>query len=122
MIFDAARSGNPGDRIAAIEGLASLEDPRATAQLAQLIHDPDPEVVRAAIVAAEHGGAEADRALTAIVNDPAATAELKTTAATQLRNRGAMLDDTTDRNVTGMLGPEYGGMSYGAIDGDQAVD
>ena len=112
-VLAATRSGDPGDRIAALGGLASIDDPKASAQIAALMRDPDPNVANAAIAAAEHAGAEADRALTAIVNDPAAAADLRVSAAGQLRSRGAMLDDPTEQTVTSMVGTGYGGLGYG---------
>ncbi|HEX2690527.1 MAG TPA: hypothetical protein VHN14_28120, partial [Kofleriaceae bacterium] len=54
--------------------------------------------------------------LTGIVNDPNASAELRATAAGQLRNRGAELDATTEQLVTKLAGPAaYGGGGYGGI-------
>jgi len=46
--------------------------------------------------------------LAAIVNDLGANAELKSSAAIQLRSRGNPLDATTEARVTQIVGPELG--------------
>ena len=48
---------------AAISGLSSMDDARASQQLASLIHDADPTVAQAAISSSYNGGPEVDTAL-----------------------------------------------------------
>jgi len=112
-ILDATRSETPEVRMAAISGLATVDDPGARVQLARLMRDPDLGVAQTAISASYNGGPEVDQVLTGIVNDPNANAELRATAAGQLRNRGASLDDATERAVNTLAGPSYGGAAYG---------
>jgi hypothetical protein len=101
--------------VAAINGLSSIDDTKASAQLAALMRDPDLSVAQTAINASYNGGPEVDQALTGIVNDPGASAELRAAAAGQLRNRGARLDAATEQVVTRFAGAagEEGGARYG---------
>jgi HEAT repeat protein len=114
-ILNATRSGSREERIAAISGLAQIDDAQATRQLASLMRDPDLDVARAAIASSYNGGPEVDQALLQIVNDPSASEELKASAAGQLRVRGTDLDDRTEQVVTKLAGPgsEFGGYGYG---------
>jgi HEAT repeat protein len=112
-ILDATRNGKPEDRIAAISGLAGMDDARASQQLANLMRDSDPTVAQAAIANAYNGGPEVDQTLTQIVTDPNAAANLKAAAASQLRQRGTDLDDATEAIVTKLAGAGYGGYGYG---------
>jgi HEAT repeat protein len=121
-ILDATRSSKPEDRIAAISGLSSIDDPRATTQLAQLMRDPDLSVAQSAIGSSYNGGPEVDRALTGIVNDAGANADLRATAASQLRNRGSELDAATEAAVTKLAGPAVGGAGYGGVIMRRTID
>jgi HEAT repeat protein len=112
-LFAAARSGATDDRVAAIGGLGALEDPATSAQLVQLIRDPDPSVARMAIGASGNAGPEVDQVLIRMINDPGADGGLKAVAAGQLRNRGAQLDPATEQAVEQLAGPRYGGQGYG---------
>jgi len=116
-LLDASRSGKPEERSAAISGLAQLDDPRASQQLAALMRDPDPGVAQTAISSSYNGGPEVDTTLTQIVNDPNANAGARSSAAMQLRNRGAELDPSTDAEVTKLAGA-YGGYGYGGMRGE----
>jgi HEAT repeat protein len=114
-ILGATQSGKSEDRIAAIQGLASMDDAKASQQLARLMRDSDPEVARAAINSSYNGGAEVDQSLTQILSDPNAKDDLKASAAVQLRSRGTDLDERTEQLVTKLAGPagQYGGYGYG---------
>jgi HEAT repeat protein len=116
-ILEATRSGSSEDRVAAISSLSSFDDSNATAQLAQLMRDPDLGVAQAAISASYNAGPEVDATLIGIVNNPNANADLRATAASQLRNRGGQLDAATERAVIELAGPPggYGGAGYGGI-------
>jgi HEAT repeat protein len=116
-ILNATQSGKSEDRIAAIQGLASMDDAKASEQLATLIRDRDPDVARAAIVSSYNAGSEVDRALTQMIDDPSVSDELKSHAATQLRSRGVDLDDRTEQVVARLVGSEeaYGGDGYGGV-------
>jgi HEAT repeat protein len=116
-IFEATRSGSADDRVAAISSLSSFDDPKAGAQLAQLMRDPDPTVAQAAIGSSYNAGPEVDATLIGIVNNPGTPAEVRATAAGQLRNRSTQLDPTTERVVTELAGPAggYGGDTYGRV-------
>jgi HEAT repeat protein len=110
-ILDATRSGKPEERVAAISGLAMMDDARASQQLASLMRDGDPTVAQAAVTSSYNGGPEVDSALEQLVNDPSTAADLKASAAAQLRARGTDLDDATDAIVTKLAGT--GGYGYG---------
>jgi HEAT repeat protein len=116
-ILDATRGGSSEDRVAAISSLSSFDDSSATVQLTQLMRDPDVSVAQAAISASYNAGPEVDRTLIGIVNNPNANADLRSTAASQLRNRGGELDAGTERIVTELAGPPggYGGAGYGGV-------
>jgi len=118
-IIDATRSGKTEERVAAISSLSNMDDPRASQQLANLMRDPDVAVAQQAIHASYNGGPEVDQALIQIVNDAGAKPELRSTAAGQLRGRGADLDDATDKKVTELAGSRsaYGGYGYGGYGG-----
>ena len=112
-VMNATRSGTPEERIAAIGGLAQMDDAQASRQLASLMRDSNVDVARAAISSSYNGGPEVDQTLTQIINDASATEELRQAAAGQLRVRGADLDANTEQLVTKLAGPAYGGKNYG---------
>ena len=112
-VMNATRSGTPEERIAAIGGLAQMDDAQASRQLASLMRDSNVDVARAAISSSYNGGPEVDQTLTQIINDASATEELRQAAAGQLRVRGADLDANTEQLVTKLAGPAYGGEGYG---------
>jgi len=114
-ILDAAHSSKSEDKIAALRGLMSMDDARASQEIAQLVRDSDPAVAQVAINSSYNGGTEVDQALVAVVNDARASEALRIAAANQLRGRGATLDDATEQAVTKMAGPPeaYGGYGYG---------
>jgi HEAT repeat protein len=116
-ILDATHSDKPDDRIAALNGLAAMDDARASAQIATMMRDPDPSVAQMAVSMSYNGGPEVDQALTQIVDDPSAEANLRQIAANQLRGRGAELDDATEKQVAALAGPArmYGGYGYGGV-------
>ena len=107
-ILDAARSAAPADRIAAISALTMFDDTRASAQLAQMMRDPDLHVAEAAMRSSYSGGPEVDRALAAIVADPGGSPDLRRYAAAQLRRRGNELDPSTAQSVAQVLGAAAG--------------
>src|SRR5262249_51708038 len=116
-LLEAARSGKPEDRVAAITGLAQLEDARASQQLPTLLHDPDSSGRQAAISSADNGGREVDQSLEQIMLNPNADQSTKALAANQLRARGTDLDAALEQAVTALAGPaqQYGGAGYGGI-------
>jgi hypothetical protein len=81
------------------------------------MRDPDASVAQAAISSSYNAGPEVDATLIGIVNNPGANAEVRSTAASQLRNRSTQLDAATERAVTELAGPAggYGGASYGRV-------
>ncbi|TMQ15710.1 MAG: hypothetical protein E6J90_25125 [Deltaproteobacteria bacterium] len=104
-IFEATRSPRSEDRVAAISGLSSItDDPRASAQLATLIRDPDLEVAETAISVSYSGGPEVDQALVAMINDPAANATLRAAAARRMYYRASELDPATRQSIAALLG------------------
>jgi HEAT repeat protein len=123
-IFDAARSGKAEDRIAAISSLGSRDDDRSSKMLADLIKDRDPQVAQAAINSAYNGGDEVDQSLISLINATNSSAELRASAANQLRSRGADLDERTEKAVTELAGPPqiYGGYGYGGGYGGRYMD
>ena len=123
-IFDAARSGKPEDRIAAINSIGSRDDDRSSKMLADLIKDRDPQVAQAAINSSYNGGDEVDDSLIGLINNGSASAELRSSAANQLRSRGADLDERTEKKVSELAGPPqvYGGYGYGGGYGGHYVD
>jgi hypothetical protein len=95
-----------------------MDDPKASAQLAHLMHDSDVNVAQIAINSSYNGGRDVDQALAAIVNDGGADPQLRASAANQLRTRGTDLDANTDKAVTELAGPaqQYGGYGYGGME------
>src|SRR5690606_37585727 len=116
-VVAATRSGKTEDRVAAVHSLASMDDVRATRELARLIRDPDPEVAHAAISASYRSGPEVEAVLVQLRADPSAPHDTKLYAATSLRPRGGDLDERTEKIVTELAGPAYGGYGYGGYEG-----
>src|SRR5206468_7108232 len=56
--------------ISAISGLSSIDDAKASQQLASMMRDPDVSVAQTAISSSYNGGPEVDTTLSQIVNDP----------------------------------------------------
>ena len=122
-IFEASRSDKPEDRIAAMQGLAQIDDARATQQLASMMHDGDVGVAQMAIAMSYNGGPEIDQTLSQIVDDPSGNEQLRMMAANQLRGRGTELDDNTEKAVAALAGPSrYGGAGYGGYSGEVVGD
>lgn len=116
-LLATATSAGKDDRVAAINGLAAVDDPRAMASMARLIEDGDPEVAAAAIYAAGNGGDEVDQALVRTFAAAADGDPRRYAAATQLRQRGVAVDDATAKALDLLMGPAYGGGSYGGYGG-----
>ena len=112
-VLDATRSGKVEDRVAAISSLSNSDDAKASQQLASLMRDQDPKIAAAAVGAAYNGGPEVDQALQSVVNNANADAEVRSSAAYQLRSRGTDVDAATEKVMTGLVGEEqsagYGG-------------
>ena len=94
-IIDAPRSGKPEERIAAISGLATMDDPRASQQLANLMRDPDLTSRRPRspprTTVARRSTRRSRRSSTTRRHRP------ESLAASQLRTRGTDLDDATGK-------------------------
>jgi len=115
-IFDAARSAKPEDRIAALSALTTLDDERATSQIAQMMREPPtPMSPRPRCARRRAAAPRPDRTLAAIMNDPGSNLDLRRYAASQLRRRGAELDPATAQSVTQLLGAAAGGAGYGRV-------
>jgi HEAT repeat protein len=115
-LIGVSHSGTVEDRTAAAQALASSGDSRAEAALARLITDSDVNVAQTAIYASYNGGEEVDRALRTLLANASADQSLRVAAASQLRSRGADMDDATEKAVEKLLGsPDmgYGGYGYG---------
>lgn len=112
-LLTTATTAGKDDRVAAINGLAAVDDPRAMASMARLIEDRDPEVAAAAIYAAGNGGDDVDRALLRTFAAASDGDPRRYAAATQLRQRAVEVDEATARALDLLVGPAYGGGGYG---------
>ena len=106
-VITSGTTGTP-----AIEALTSMLS-IAHHQLLRVSRYPKVTVAQTAIYSSYNAGPEVDVALTSIINDPNANEAMKSTAASQLRTRGADLDDATEQKVTAIVGASYGGAGYG---------
>ena len=111
--------GAAEDRIAALQGLGNVDDPRASATLARAIEERDDGVATAAIWAAYNGGDDVDQALLRAFTNPAASDAIRNAAGQQIRSRGLDVDDATRAKLDALLGPGgYGGYGYGGYGGE----
>jgi HEAT repeat protein len=104
VLIDAARRGETADRQAAIQALSYTDDKRAAGLIVEMIGSSDPELAAAAIGASYNAGREVDQALIAALSSE--HAQVRTTAAYQLRGRGGRMSPTVQQLIDAQIGPE----------------
>ena len=102
-VLDAARTGSSEQRAAAVAAFDSLDDPRASQQLPQLMTDSDPAVAQAAIDASYSAGPSVDAELVRITEDANANSTLRIHAAQMLQRRSTELDPTASAAVADVM-------------------
>ena len=102
-VLDAARAGSSEQRAAAVAAFDSLDDPRASQELPQLMTDSDPAVAQAAIDASYTAGPSVDAELVRITEDSSANDTLRLHAAQMLQRRSTQLDPAAQAAVADLM-------------------
>ena len=110
-ILDATRTASPRSASPRSAASHSMDDARASQQLARLMRDADPTVAQTAINSSYNGGPEVDQRSRRSSTTGSAPAPRQPRR--QLRHRGTDLDDAPSSRHQARRPRRYGGYGYG---------